>query len=374
MTLEQCWHRVPGGTATAAIETARALAARAPGGCLEDGPGAGIDLVGVSGWHRHQSAEAFRSPIPVRALPWPRLVLYEGWHRWRRPDVQAATGPVDVIHATAVAIPPRTRPIVLSLHDLAYLHEPAHFTPRGLRFFRRGLALARAEADLVLCPSRATMADCVQAGFDTARLRLVPLGVRIEPASVEAVRRVRRAYGLDRYVLSVGTMEPRKNLPLLLEAFRRQGRADLQLAVVGPRGWNESLTAHVDGIAARVRLLGFVPAVDLAALYAGAEVFCFPSLREGFGLPILEAMAQGTPVVTSAGTSTEELATGAGLVVDPRDPDAVAGAIAAVLDDPAMAQRLARAGRERAARYPWAATARLVAAAYREAAGDAGTT
>lgn len=366
LTLEQCWHRVPGGTATAAIETARALVALGRDEGAIGGPEHDLEVVGVSAWHRHPPAEPFRPPVPVRALPLPRLALYQAWHRWRRPDVAMATGPVDVIHATAVAIPPRTRPIVLSLHDLAYLHEPAHFTPRGLRLFRRGLALAKAEADLVLCPSRATMADCEQAGFEVARLRLVPLGVRIEPAGAEAVARVRRAYRLDRYVLSVGTMEPRKNLPLLLEAFRRQRGRDLQLVVVGPRGWNESLARHMDGIADRVRLLGFVPAADLAALYAGASVFCLPSLREGFGLPILEAMAQGTPVVTSVGTSTEELATGAGLVVDPRDPDAVAGAIARVLDDASVARGLAEAGRDRALQYPWAATARLVAAAYRE--------
>ncbi len=367
VTLEQCWHRVPGGTATAAIETLRALQGeRMPAAAV--GAGAGIELVGVSAWHRAAPAPPFAPPIPVRALTLPRLALYESWHRWRRPDLRQVTGAVDVIHATAVAMPPRTCPVVLSLHDLAFLHEPSHFTARGLRFFRRALALARAEADLVLCPSLATMQDCRQAGFDPDRLRLVPLGVRAEPASAGAVARVRRAYGLDRYVLSVGTLEPRKNLPVLLEAFRRQGRHDLQLAVVGPQGWNESLARHVDGIGDRVRLLGFVPAPDLAALYAGAAVFCFPSLREGFGLPVLEAMAQGTPVVTSAGTSTEELATGAGLVVDPRDPDAVAGAIAAVLEDPCVAERLAVAGRERAGRYPWAATAALVAAAYREAA------
>lgn len=360
VTLEQCWHRVPGGTATAAIETVRALV---------EAPERGVDLVGVSAWHQRPPVAAFAPPIEVRALPVPRLALYDSWHRWRRPDIERAVGPVDVIHATAVAMPPRTRPVVVSLHDLAFLHEPGHFTPRGLRFFGRALAIARDEADLVLCPSRATITDCEDAGFEPARLRLVPLGVRAAPAGAAAVERVRRAYGLERYVLSVGTLEPRKNLPRLVEAFRRQRRPHLQLAVVGPRGWNESLALHLDGVADLVRPLGFVPPDDLAALYAGAEVFCFPSLREGFGLPVLEAMAQGTPVVTSAGTSTEELATGAGLVVDPRDADAIAGAICSVLDDPALADRLAVAGRARAASYPWARTADLVAAAYREAAG-----
>ena len=123
---------------------------------------------------------------------------------------------------------------------------------------------------------------------------------------------------------------------------------------------------------ARVKRLGWVPRDDLAALYAGAGVFCFPSLLEGFGFPVVEAMAHGTPVVTSRGTSTEELAEGgAGLLVDPTDVDDVASALSSVLENEALAGRLARAGRERAMRYTWETTADLVSSAYDEALSSA---
>jgi glycosyltransferase involved in cell wall biosynthesis len=169
-------------------------------------------------------------------------------------------------------------------------------------------------------------------------------------------------------VLWVGTIEPRKNLAGLLEAFRRVPRTDVDLVLVGPEGWGEDVRSHAAGIETRVRVLGFQTREDLAALYAGADLFCFPSLREGFGLPVLEAMVQGTPVVTSAGTSTEEVAGGAGLVVDPRDPAALAEAITSVLDDADLAGRLAAAGRDRAAEYTWERTAARTVAAYTEAA------
>lgn len=357
MTVEQCWHRVPGGTAVAAIGMAGALAARP-----------GLDLVGVAARHSRAPARDYSPPLPVRHLPLPRAALYESWHRLRRPRVERATGPVDVVHATSIAMPPRSRPLVLTIHDLAFVRQPAHFTPRGLRFFRRGLALALSEADLVLCSSEATRRDCEEVGFPPARLRLVPLGVDVRPASEADVERVRRRYGLSRpYVLWTGTVEPRKNLPGVVRALDHVA-SDVELALAGPRGWNEDLAALVASAPKPVRTLGFVPGEDLAALYAGARAFCWPTLLEGFGFPVLEAMAQGTPVITSRGTSTEELAGDAALLVDPRDEIAVGRALEEVLTDEGVARRLAAAGRERAARFTWARCGRLVAQAYEDVA------
>ncbi|MGH2997181.1 MAG: glycosyltransferase family 4 protein, partial [Gaiellaceae bacterium] len=291
----------------------------------------------------------------------PRAVLYETWHLLGRPRVERATGPVDVIHATGLAMPPRSAPLVATIHDLSFLVYPGHFSRAGRRFFRQALGRARERADLVLCSSEATLEHCAAVGFDRARLRHVPLGVRapfVLPAEVEAVR---AKYGLERpYVLWTGTVEPRKNLPRLLRAFESVG-GEVDLVLVGPRGWNEELEAGP-----RVRVLGFVPYADLGALYAGAEVFCFPSLMEGFGFPVLEAMAQGTPVVTSAGTSTEELARGAAVLVDPQDHRSIGNGIERVLREPALARELREAGPRRAAEYTWARSAELVAAAYEE--------
>jgi glycosyltransferase involved in cell wall biosynthesis len=361
VTLEQCWHRVPGGVASTALEAVRALAARGA-----------VDLVGVSALHRDLPPAPWTPSIPVRGLPLTRLALYESWHRLRRPAVQLATGPVDVIYVTGMALPPRSAPLVVTVHDLAFLHEPGHSTRRGIRFFTRAIDLAREAADLVCCPSQDTLDDCVAHGFDEGRLRLVPWGVDPARATADDVERVRATYRLSRpYILWTGTVEPRKNLPTLLEAFRALDRHGVELVVVGPKGWNEDLGVHLGKAAGRVRVLGFVPADDLRALYAGAEVFCLPSLREGFGMPLLEAMAQGAPAVTSAGTATAEVGGEAAVLVEPTDATALTEALAGLLDDPAERARRRAASFERAAAYPWSRTAIDLEAAFAEAAEEA---
>lgn len=358
ITLEQCWHRVPGGTATSVLGVARALAERPD-----------VEVVGVSARHGSPPPEPWTPPIPIRPLPLPRRLLYPAWQYLRRPPVERATGPVDVIHATTFAIPPRSAPLVVTVHDLAFLHEPSHFTRNGLRFFRRGLDLARRHADLVTCPSLDALEDCARHGFARERLRHVPWAADQTVATADEVARVRRVYGLDRpYVLCVGTIEPRKNVPRLIEAFGRLGDPAHDLVLVGPAGWNESLQPHLRGLRRPPKVLGFVPTADLRALYAGADVFCYPSVCEGFGLPVLEAMVQGTPVITSAGTSMAEVTGTAGVLVDPTDTGAIAGALAELLADGDAARALGRSARERAATYTWTRVGEQLAEVYREAA------
>jgi glycosyltransferase involved in cell wall biosynthesis len=302
-------------------------------------------------------------------LPLPRLALYEAWHYLRRPSVQRATGDVDVVHATGMAIPPKTAPLVATLHDLAFLHEPSHFTKHGLRFFHRSVELMRRDADVVVVPSQATVDDCIAHGFDPARLRLVPLGVHQHRAGSDDVEAVRRRHGLDRpYLLWVGTVEPRKNLPTLLRAFAAADPADLDLVLVGQQGWNEDLDRLVAPVARRVKIVGFVDGDDLPALYAGARLFCLPSLREGFGFPVLEAMAQGTPVITSTGTSTAEVAGDAAVLVEPTDVDGLAEAIRSLAVDPVRSAELGELGRRRASAFTWERNAELLVRAYREVA------
>lgn len=361
VTVEQCWHRVPGGTATSTLGTLRGLVRRDE-----------VDLVGVAARHREPPPAAFAPEIAVAHLPLPRLALYETWHGLRWPKVERASGPVDVVHATAVAVPPTDAPLVMTIHDLAFLADPTQPTKHGLRFFTRGTELARRHASLVLVPSEATAQECREAGFDPDRLRVVPWGVDATRASDDEVAAARARHGLDRpYLLFVGTIEPRKNLAGLIEAVAQLGDRDLDLVIVGPDGWNTDLAAllaKLEGSTIGVRTLGFLPLDQLPPLHAGAEVFCFPSLREGFGMPVLDAMAQGAPVVTSAATATAEVAGDAGLLVDPHDPRAIAAAIARILDDPALAADLRDRGPERAATFTWDRTARLTTAAYREVA------
>lgn len=349
-TLEQCWHEVPGGTGVAALRVAEALAAH------ED-----IRLIGVAGRHRHLPEEPWLPPMPIAHLPVAAPWLYETWLRLGWPKVERATGPVDVAHATGLIPCPTDAPLVVTLHDLAFLHDPAHFSRHGVRVFKASLDRIRREADLVLCSSQATLDDVAFAGIDADRLRLVPLGVEVDPATAADIIRVRRIHRLpERYLLFVGTVEPRKNLRGLVAAVAMLDEP-IPLVVAGADGWGD-VGVDVDG---DTQFLGFVPSDELNALYAGAEVFCYPSEREGYGLPVLEAMAQGVPVVTSSGTATEETAGAAAVLVEPKDPADIARGIAE-----AMSRRaeLSARGLVRAHRRSWAKTAKLTAAAYRELA------
>jgi glycosyltransferase involved in cell wall biosynthesis len=356
VTLEQCWHQVPGGTARATLDTVDAIAARGD-----------VEQVGVSARHRAPAPEAWRPSIDVRSLPLPRTALYESWQRLRRPSVERATGPVDLVHSTAHVAAASTAPMVATVHDLHFLHEPSHFTRRGVGVFTRFLDLVRDEAAIVVVPSEATRVDCEAAGIDRARLRVTPWATHAIAVAAGEAARVREAYGLHRpFVLFAGTVEPRKNLGRLVEAFAELGDIDADLVIVGPEGWREDLTSAAD---ARVRRLGFVPAADRDALYAAATVVAYPSLRVGFGLPVLEAMVQGAAVVTSATTSTAEVAGDAAVLVDPLDVDEIAAAMQRLLGDPELVERVSTAARERAATFTWARTAEAMVAAYRDAVG-----
>jgi glycosyltransferase involved in cell wall biosynthesis len=352
-TLEQCWHDVPGGTAIAALRIAERLAA-----------GTGVELVGVAGRHRHPPPEPWRPPIPVAMLPIARPWLYETWLRLGWPAVERATGAVDVCHATALVPAPTRAPLVVTVHDLAFVRNPSAFSRHGVRVMRRSLARIGERAAAVLCPSEATMDDLEVAGIGRDRLRMVPLGVDAAPASPDAVDAVRRRFALPpEFVLFVGTLEPRKNLIRLAEAVDRLD-APLPLVVAGAEGWGGT-AVELGAAGAHVRFLGFVPPSELAGLYAAASVFAYPSEWEGFGLPVAEAMAQGTPVVTSRGTSTAEVAGAAAVLVDPFDVDDIAGGLATAL---AGRDRLRAAGFARAGELTWDAAAAATCAVYAEVA------
>jgi glycosyltransferase involved in cell wall biosynthesis len=352
-TLEQCWHRVPGGTAMAALRVAEAVEGH------DD-----IRLIGVAGRHAHLPDDPWMPSIPIAHLPLAAPWLYETWLRFGWPKVERATGRVDVTHATGLIPCPTDAPLIVTLHDVAFLHQPEHFTRHGNRVFRDSLEVIERKADLVLCSSQATLDDVAALGIGAERLRLVPLGVDVQRAPADEVARVRVFYSLpERYLLFVGTVEPRKNLRRLVDAVACLDDP-LPLIVVGAEGWGD-IDLDPD-TAADVRFLGFVPADDLGPLYAGAAVFCYPSEREGYGLPVLEAMAQGTPVVTSAGTATEEVAGLAAVLVDPLDATDIGRGIVDALRRTA---ELRAKGLVRAQRRSWARTAALTAAAYRELAG-----
>jgi glycosyltransferase involved in cell wall biosynthesis len=255
---------------------------------------------------------------------------------------------VDLLHCPTFRGPARAGvPIVLTVHDLAVLRHPGTF-PRWHRFYgSAGLRRVLRAADALVAVSDFTKDEVVAlAGVPAERIRVVPNGVD-DVFTAEGPR----AEGS--YVLAVATLEPRKNLARAVEAARLAGA---ELKVVGASGWGG---VKVEG------WVGEVPDAELAALYRGARCVLYPSLYEGFGLPVLEAMACGTPVVTSRGTAMEEVSGDAAVLVDPLDPAAIA---AGLEEAEARRDELVTRGRERASRFTWERSADAVEALWRELA------
>ena len=283
---------------------------------------------------------------------------------------------IDIFHGMDhVGIPfvGRTGRYVVTVHDLIALILPETFTPRHRFIVRTALAAVRRRADLVIVPSRAVERDVVlRLGVPADRVMVTPEGCepRFRPTpSADVLAR----YGLpSRYVLAVGTLEPRKNLTTLLQAFARLQRGAeidpaLRLVLAGARGWlDEPIyeTVRSLGLDPVVHFPGFIDDEDLPAVYSGAALFVFASRHEGFGLPLLEAMACGVPVVTSNVSAMPEVSGDAAMLVDPCDVDGLAAAIARLLRDDALRGRLRSAGIARARQFPWEATARRTLDAY----------
>jgi glycosyltransferase involved in cell wall biosynthesis len=317
--------------------------------------------------------------------PWAEPALDERfrWRTLRAPDpawalaaAAAASRTADVLLATnsyLLAAVARV-PAVAVVHDLVAF-DPATRPPTGSLAERLTLPPAVRRARALVCVSAATQ-ELLEARFPRARGRTVVVHHGVDDAFARAAQdpaAVAARYGVtQRYVLMTGTLEPRKNVPRAIEAFAglpHQIRRDRKLVLVGSRGWDlaqldSALRRHADV----VHVLGRVPDHDLPALLAGADVFCYPSLQEGFGLPVLEAMAAGTAVVTSSVSSMPEVAGDAALCVDPLDVDAIRAAMAKLLSDQAVRDDFGRRGRERAATFTWDRTARETLAVIASAA------
>ena len=264
-------------------------------------------------------------------------------------------------------------PVVVTVHDLTLLTHPEWHERGKVAYFGWALRRAAKWAARLLCVSATTARDLVDVlGVDPARVAVTPLGTDLTTAPEAEVAALRARLGLARpYLLGLGTLEPRKDLPALVRAFAKLApEIPHDLVLAGLAGWgsgavHDAVTAS--GVADRVKLAGYIPEADKAALFTGAEVFAYPSHYEGFGLPVLEAMACGTPAVTTTGGSLPEVAGDAALLIEPGDTDALAGAIGRVLADPAAGAGLVERGRARAAELTWARCAELTATAYASA-------
>jgi glycosyltransferase involved in cell wall biosynthesis len=326
----------------------------------------------------------------VRVPPAPNVVTSEFrfperwltilWHRLRVPlPVEWATGPLDIFHAPDFVLPPvRRARRVLTVHDLAFLLYPECADARLREYLMSAVPRSVRAADFVVADSANTQNDVIcLLGADPARTAVVPGGVepRFQPAPAEAVADLRYRLGLvEPFILSIGMIEPRKNWQGLIRAYslvRARRNLSHRLVLAGPRGWlSDTIFEERDRSPFRndVIFLGFVADEDLPTLYSAADVFAFPSFYEGFGLPPLEAMACGTPVVVSDAASLPEVVGDAGLSVPAEDTDALADALErALLDDPLRA-RLRTDGLARAATFTWSAAAEALLAVYRQVA------
>ncbi len=314
-------------------------------------------------------ARVLASPFPLNKTLWMQAIL----------PFQVQRVGVDLCHFTnGVAPLLGSVPMVVTLHDASLWLYPQYHYPRRLLAMRPLIPWVARRARAVITVSESARRDLIRVlDLPTSKVHVIyeapaPCFRPLPPGRWQ--ERLRARYGLPaRYVLYVGTIEPRKNLVRLLRAMallRADYRLECGLVMVGPRGWKDQAvfdTVARLGLADRVHFLGYVPTEDVCGLYNLADVFVFPSLYEGFGLPVLEAMACGTPVVTSRVEALAEVAGGAAALVDPRDEAHMAGVLARVLTDAAYAARLQASGRARAAQFGWAQAAAETLAVYRHA-------
>jgi len=364
MILEQAVAPVAGGTGRYALEVAEALRVTA---------GTDDSVQPWTAWHRDTSAARVPGGPSVRRLALPRRPLIAAWERGAPWPVPRG---VDVVHAPTLLAPTAVRvPLVVTVHDAVPWTHPETLTPRGVAWHRRMAERVASRADAVVVPTRA-VGDALAAHLDLRRVEVIGEGVSGDLAlPVDAAERAARL-GLPAsgFLLTLATLEPRKGLDVLIGALASPGVPDLPLVVVGQPGWGgvdpEDL-ARREGLApGRVRALGRLSDADLATVLDRATALVMPSRAEGFGLPVLEAMAAGTPVVCSTDPALVEVGGEAVITAPVGDAPALGRAVARVVADPSLRELMVERGRVRAAAYTWEGAAAALWELYRSLAGD----
>ncbi len=350
---EQLMADVPGGTGRYTRELTSALAEGAP-------PHWSVSTVVAR--HADPSPALIPGVDGPRVLPFGRRALTAAWER----GVPFWPGG-DSVHAPTPLAPPgpsRGRPLVVTVHDTVPWTHPDTLTIRGARWHQRAIAGAAQRASALVVPTGAVSAELSRYTQPQCRVHIVGEGVSAALAHPEKEAADAIAQRLDlppRYLLTIGTLEPRKGVEVLLEALTRPQAPRLPLLMVGPRGWGDVDPMRIaDGVGldrARLRVLGRISDAELAIVLHRAAALVMPSLAEGFGLPLLEAMAAGVPVVHTDVPALMEVAAGAGITVRRQDPTALAYGMRTVLADTDRTAVLVAAGRRRAERFTWARAA-----------------
>ncbi|HEX2088658.1 MAG TPA: glycosyltransferase family 1 protein [Actinomycetota bacterium] len=317
--------------------------------------------------------EPWMEQYRIQELPWSMRRAYPSWSVLGRPRLPSNIEYVDILHApTPAGVPPagpRQRSVV-TLHDVAFLVRPDLFPRRWLWTYRAGVARAVRAADALIAVSQHTAEDVVRrAQADPAKVHVVRLAASVPATQTSDQETIDRVGVRTPYVLSVGTLEPRKNLIALVRAYRRLAARGFghSLVLAGGWGWNsgplkQELSVQAPG---EIVVTGRVAPDLVDALYRDAGALVYPSLYEGFGLPVLEAMARGVPCIVSKTTSLPEVAGDAAVFVDPKNIEELASAIERVTGDPKLREDLHKRGLARAAEFSWDETARKTLDVYK---------
>ena len=313
--------------------------------------------------------------VELRACRWlPGRFAQQAWKRTGFPPYDWLAGPADLYHFPNFIRPPlsRGRKSAVTIHDVSFLRMPETTEARNLAWLSAEIRRTAEKADAILTDSRFSADEIVEL-LKVPAEKVFPIWLGLPkfgpPPAPDAAAAARRALGLDKpYLLMVGTLEPRKNIPFLVEVYETLKDFDGDLVLVGGLGWKTGPTLRAIADSPRragIKLLKHVSDTQLAALYAGAAAFVFPTRYEGFGFPPLEAMGRGTPVVSARNSSLPEVLGDAAEWVDGFDAEAWAAKIRAVLGDSARRAKLRAAGLDQAAKFTWGETARQTWAVYR---------
>lgn len=320
-------------------------------------------FTGLKTSHKNLESKFFSIPPTAGEFLWNRLHLVK---------MENLLGSIDIFHSSDWIQPPTAAKKITTIHDLLVYEYPDVSHPYIVETQKRRLKWVMQECDAIITDSIFTknrLAKIMKVDFPNTEVVYPGIMNKFRPADKEAIRKVKQKYGLyDDYILSVGTVEPRKNLIALLKAFEQflkhplisNRNRPMELVIVGKYGWGEKIAK-----AKNVKILGFVPEDDLPVLYSGATMFVYPSLYEGFGFPILEAMACGCPVITSDHGSLKELATGAAVIIDPESTEDIMSKMIQLFVDQELRAELVKQGKKNIERFNWEKTAGEVLKIYK---------
>ena len=361
-------------------------------------------LAGAGGYRRagihHYIAGILQHMPPVNEPPLEYTVFTRHAPSWRRPDMHFVTSPwpterrlvrilweqlawplnavrreLDLLHSMAFVTPLwQPCPAVVTVYDLSFLHYPEQYPPLQRLYLKTQTRRAAAHARRLIAISTSARDDIVRLfGVPAARIDVAPPGVdpAFQPYPEAEIAAFRRRHDLpERFILHVGTLQPRKNIPTLLEALARLRRPEVPLILVGGKGWMyDQIFTRIEalGLEEEVRFAGYVADETLPLWYNAASLFVFPSLYEGFGMPVVEAMACGTPVVAADSSSIPEAAGDAALLFAPNDLEQLVSQMLAVLDNESQAATMRERGLAQAKRFSWARSGQITALSYRQA-------